>query len=88
MSLMTSEESHFWNDLSQRLPKPNYDKGLNDSSLNEDVYDLASNRSLLHIKNDSISRINLPQINSLKSIKAKENSPRLQRRRNGHQKKS
>jgi len=58
-SLMKSEEGHFWNDLSQRLPRANYEKKVNES-VTEDIYDLASNRSLLHLKNDSISKVNLP----------------------------
>ena len=88
MSLMTSEESHFWNDLSQKLPKPAYIASQTEQSMCEDIYDLASHRSLLHLKNDSISRINLPQIHSLKSIKAKENSPSLKgsKKRNLHKK--
>jgi hypothetical protein len=51
---MQSEEQQFWNDLTQRLPKPNYDR-LNDSiNKVEDVYDLNmnSNRSHMLLKND------------------------------------
>ena len=58
-SLMTSEDRLFWNDLSQRLPRANYEQKVSES-LNEDIYDLASNRSLIHIKSDSISKVNLP----------------------------
>ena len=47
-SMVHSEESQFWNDLSQRLPKPNYDRlSTNELShmntvIAEDAYDLSS----------------------------------------------
>eukprot|EP00347_Sterkiella_histriomuscorum_P022382 403330683 len=92
-SLIQSEETNFWNDLSQRLPKPNYERD-SIGGQTEDNYDLPSNRS--HLKNnqtssnqnnESISKINLPQINSLKSIKGKESSPNLLRRKRNNKNK-
>jgi hypothetical protein len=55
-SMMHSEETQFWNDLTHRLPKPNYDRlstnnhdtsfhHMNTSTIIEDAYDIYTNRS-------------------------------------------